>query len=171
MGSSQLSESEQTIRIGDVASQTGVTVEALRYYERRGLVQPSGRRASGYREYPVETVRIVRFIKRAQGLGFTLGEVEELVRLRGRAWSGNAPWQLREAAVAKVADIDRRMRELGALKRALAELVAACDATCPIDGPQRTGPLPCVLIDAFDSDDASDLACAQPTITRRRKRK
>jgi DNA-binding transcriptional MerR regulator len=142
--------SPPTIRIGDLAAQTGVTVEALRYYEQRGLVRPSGRRTSGYREYPADSVKLVRFIKRAQGLGFTLAEVEELVQLRSGAWSGDAPWQLREAAVAKAEDIDRRMRELGALRAALTEMIGACDATC--NDKSRGGPLPCALVEAFDSD-------------------
>lgn len=169
MTTSQLSAREETIRIGDLASQTGVSVEALRYYEQRGLVAPSGRRASGYREYPADTVRLVRFIKRAQGLGFSLAEVEELVRLRQRAWSGDAPWQLREVTVAKVQDIDRRIGELAALKGALTSLIDACDRACPVDS-MRCEPLPCPLIEAFDSTDASEFAGAQTT-TPARKRK
>jgi len=169
MGVGQFPAGEQTIKIGDVASLTGVSVEALRYYEHRGLVQPCGRRASGYREYSSNAVRLVRFIKRAQRLGFSLSEVEDLVRLRQRAWSGDAPWQLREAAVAKAQDIERRIAELSALKRALASLVAACDETCPPGVRGARNPLPCPLIEAFDTDDASDLAAA-PIVTKRRKR-
>lgn len=158
---------EQTLRIGDLAAQTGVTVEALRYYERRGLLRPTGRRASGYREFPTDAVRVVRFIKRAQSLGFSLTEIEELVRLRESAWKGNAPRQLRDAAIAKVRDIDRRVRELRVLGRELAELIAACDSACPVgdessknptlSSDQSLDPLACPLIDAFDADvDPSD---------------
>jgi len=171
MTATQLPQSKETVGIGNLASLTGVSVEALRYYEQRGLVRPAGRRASGYREYAAETVHLVRFIKRAQGLGFTLAEVEELVQLRGKAWSGDAPLQLREAAVAKVQDIDRRMRELGVLKRALTELVSACDQACSGTERMRYDSLPCPLIEAFDSDDASTLNGAQQTNTKRRKRK
>jgi MerR family transcriptional regulator, copper efflux regulator len=121
------------LRIGDVAAQAGVSVDTLRFYERRGLLRPAGRRASGYREYSGETVRLVRFIRRSQALGFTLAEVEELVRLRERAWTGDGPRQLREAADAKVRDIDRRVRELRALRGALARLISACDEACPTD--------------------------------------
>ena len=162
---------EGAIGIGNLASRTGVSVEALRYYEQRGLVRPAGRRASGYREYAADTVRLVRFIKRAQALGFTLAEVDDLVQLRGRAWSGDAPWRLREAAVAKVADIDRRIRELKALKTALGQLVTACDAACPADGDQTASPLPCPLIEAFDTNDASEIAAAPSTTIKRRTRK
>lgn len=169
MAVSQLPRTEAPIGIGNLAALTGVSVEALRYYEQRGLVTPLGRRASGYRQYGRETVRLVHFIKRAQSLGFSLSEVQELVRLRGRAWSGDAPWQLRDAAMAKVQDIERRVNELGALKRALSELVAACDAACPNDGARRNGPLPCPLIEAFDSDTAPPERSGTRITTKRRK--
>ena len=159
---------DRPLSIGDLASQTGVTVEALRYYEQRGLVRPMGRRGGGYREYGAGTVRLVRFIRRSQSLGFTLAEVQELVRLRERAWAGDAPLQLRDAAITKVEDIDRRMRELGALRDALAELVAACDEACAADSLRPApgapddccGPgaapagasLHCPLIEAFDAE-------------------
>jgi len=70
------------IRIGEVAARAGVNVQTLRYYERRGLLKPPARRPSGYREYSPDAVRVVRFIKRAQQLGFTLDETGELLRLR-----------------------------------------------------------------------------------------
>jgi DNA-binding transcriptional MerR regulator len=73
---------EKALRIGEVAGRAGVNVQTLRFYERRGLLPEPPRRASGYREYAPESVRRVRFIKRAQELGFTLAEVEELLRLR-----------------------------------------------------------------------------------------
>ena len=68
--------------ISEAAAQAGVNVQTIRYYERRGLLPPSARRPSGYRELPDEAVRVVRFIKRAQDLGFSLDEVAELLRLR-----------------------------------------------------------------------------------------
>ena len=152
-----------SLRIGALASRTGVSVEALRYYEKRGLVRPIARRNSGYREYGVDSVRVVLFIKRAQALGFSLAEVEELVRLRERAWTGDAPRLLRDAAVSKIEDIDRRIRQLGALRDALAELVSACDVACSVDEPclpgeceepaRRTATaLPCPLVEALDPD-------------------
>jgi DNA-binding transcriptional MerR regulator len=160
------------LRIGSVAAQTGVSVDTLRFYERRGLLRPAGRRASGYREYSDEAIRLVRFIRRAQALGFTLAEVEELVRMRDRAWAGDGPRQLREAAVSKVDDIDRRLRELRALRGALARLISACDEACPaypsaepvrgqrgagragVDGT-RTPALDCPLIEALEAESVS----------------
>lgn len=69
------------MRIGEVAARAGATVQTIRYYERRGIVPAPERLASGYREYPHNTVALVRFVKRAQGLGFTLREIEELAPL------------------------------------------------------------------------------------------
>ena len=168
-GEKSLVEQAPVLRIGDIAAEAGVSVDALRFYERRGLLRPAGRRASGYREYSRESVRLVRFIRRAQALGFTLAEVEELVRMRERAWAGDGPRQLREAAGAKVRDIDRRVRELHALRRALAQLISACDDACPVDAtnvavvsprdstcpdglPGTAGVLECPLIEALEAE-------------------
>lgn len=138
------------LRIGDVAASAGVSVDALRFYERRGLLKPAARRASGYREYTPEAIGLVRFIRRAQSLGFSLAEVEDLVRLRERAWAGRAPEQLREAAATKMQEIDRRVRELRALRGALASLLKDCDAACASGTPQ-VNTLDCPLIEALDA--------------------
>ena len=163
-----------SLRIGALASRTGVSVEALRYYETRGLVRPVTRRGSGYREYGADSVRVVRFIKRAQALGFSLAEVEELVRLRERAWSGDAPRVLRDTAVSKIEDIDQRIRQLSALRDALAELVSACDAACAVDespceceqsSPRTTTALPCPLVEALDPEELEAERSRQSELT------
>ena len=138
------------LRIGDVASAAGVSQDTLRFYERRGLVRPVSRRASGYREYTGETVRLVRFIRQAQSLGFTLAEVEELVRLREQAWAGGAPSRLRAATAEKMQEIDRRMRELRALRGALDKLLKECDAACASNA-REVNALACPLIEALDA--------------------
>ena len=69
------------MRTGEVAASAGVNAQTLRYYERRGLLHEPPRRDSGYRAYTSETVKVVRFIKRAQEVGFTLDEVEMLLHL------------------------------------------------------------------------------------------
>jgi len=70
------------MKIGKVANQVGITVEAIRFYEKQGLVAPPGRNESGYRDYPEEIVQHVSFIKRAKELGFSLKEIKELMSLR-----------------------------------------------------------------------------------------
>lgn len=142
------------LRIGDLAAAAGVTPDALRYYERRGLLEPSGRRASGYREYPPESVGIVRFIKQAQALGFTLVEVEELLRLREAVGRPAAALGAREVAVAKLRDIDERVRQLGALRGALADLVAECERECG-DGRALADARDCPILAALNDGDAA----------------
>lgn len=125
--------SAAVLRIGDLAARAGVSADTLRYYERRGLLQPSGRRASGYREYPPEAAGIVHFIKHAQELGFTLAEIDELLQLRGSAARRGTGLAVHDVAVAKIRDIDEKMRMLGTLRRALSDLVVECEQTCGPD--------------------------------------
>jgi DNA-binding transcriptional MerR regulator len=107
----------------------------LRYYERRGLLGAPVRSPAGYRAYPEETVRRVRFIKRAQDLGFTLAEVQSLLHL---AEGGPASCdRVRALAEEKVVDLRRRIADLQALQDGLSRLVATCERPraqreCPI---------------------------------------
>jgi Cu(I)-responsive transcriptional regulator len=120
--------------ITETAREAGVNTQTLRYYERRGLLPKPARRGSGYREYSDEAVRLVRFIKRAQELGFSLDEVEELVRLRGVRRGDRH--RVRAIAERKIADIDRKIAQLRSMRAALRQLVDACHrgaaAECPI---------------------------------------
>ncbi len=122
------------MRIGEVAVTAGCNIQTLRYYERRGLLPAPARSASGYREYPSDTVPLIRFIKRAQDLGFTLGEVEELLKLRGA--KGKERRKVRSLAEAKMRDIEGKVTRLQAINRALAGLVGSCSSQagsgCPI---------------------------------------
>jgi MerR family transcriptional regulator, mercuric resistance operon regulatory protein len=117
------------MRIGEVASRAGVNIETLRYYERRGLLPEPDREASGYRRYQDESVRVVRFIKRAQELGFSLADIEELLRL---ADGGPASCrEVRELAAAKIAEVERRIESLEAMRRSLVALVKTCHRRAP----------------------------------------
>jgi Cu(I)-responsive transcriptional regulator len=120
--------------ISQTAKQAGVNAQTLRYYERRGLLPTPPRRGSGYREYPADAVRVVRFIKRAQELGFSLDEVEELVRLRGVRRGERQ--KVRAIAERKIADIDQKIAHLQSMREALDRLVVSCHhggaADCPI---------------------------------------
>jgi DNA-binding transcriptional MerR regulator len=145
--------SAEVLRIGDLAARAGVSADTLRYYERRGLLQPSGRRASGYREYPAEAAGIVHFIKHAQVLGFSLAEIDELLRLRGSTARRGTGRAVHDVASAKIQDIDEKMRMLGTLRRALADLVVQCEQTC---GPDAVvDPRDCPIIAALSVEDAA----------------
>ena len=118
----------ETLRIGDLAARAGVSVDALRYYERRGLLRPTGRRASGYREYPPEAAALVRFIKRAQALGFTLAEIEEYLRVTSRN-ARAASDELRIRLAAKIDEVDAKIAALRRVRDGLAQVVGcACDS-------------------------------------------
>lgn len=132
---------DRTLRSGEVAEEAGINVETLRYYERRGILKEPERRPSGYRVYTVETVRVIRFIKRAQELGFTLAECEELLLLRDDDTRACA--EVRDAAQTKVDDIEAKIRDLRRMKRALTALVK----TCTDDASTRE----CQILDALDA--------------------
>lgn len=114
----------ESLRIGQVAERAGVHVETLRYYERRGLLAEPARTPAGYRAYDPGAVERVRFIRGAQQLGFSLREIEALLRLqadpRGACADG-----LR-IAHERVAEIEQRIAELRAMQRSLQELLQAC---------------------------------------------
>ncbi|OLF13505.1 MerR family transcriptional regulator [Actinophytocola xanthii] len=114
------------MRTGEVAALAGVNVQTLRYYERRGLIAEPVRGPGGHRDYPGDTVSLLGLIKTAQGLGFTLDEVAGLL---GAARRGRPGDRLRERVVAKLAEVDRRLAELAAVRETLARLVdAECDS-------------------------------------------
>jgi len=110
-----------------------VNVETIRYYQRRGLLAEPDKPLGAYRRYSPEMTKRIRFIKRAQALGFTLEEVGGLLQLEAAC----ACSQTRELAARKVALIDRKIADLAAMRGALAALVMQCDtqqagAGCPI---------------------------------------
>ena len=123
------------MRTSEVADRAGVNVQTLRYYERRGLLPEPPRRESRYRIYGQDAVRIVRFIKRAQELGFSLDEVECLLELsEGGPESCEAAQRL---ASGRIAELDRRMANLRAMRDALGQLLATCslpraERECPL---------------------------------------
>jgi len=120
------------LTIGKLAEQAGVNVETIRYYQRRGLLDEPKKPIGGYRRYPSDTAKRVRFIKRAQGLGFTLEEVTGLLRLD----ASGACAETRELASHKLALIEGKLSELGAMREGLAALIAKCgkggNRACPI---------------------------------------
>lgn len=110
--------------IGRVARAAGVGVETVRFYERRGLLRRPPRPAGGFREYDPGTVERIRFIRRAQQLGFSLREIAELLSLRTDPAADCA--DVRARARRKREDVDRRIADLLAIRVALDELIAAC---------------------------------------------
>jgi DNA-binding transcriptional MerR regulator len=138
------------LRTGEVAERAGVNIQTLRYYERRGLLAEPSRSNGGHRLYPPDTVALLTVIKAAQRLGFTLDEVAELLDA-GRRRHPTA--DLRQRALDKMAEIDRKIADLAAIRRTLVEVLAArCDSlthcTC------TDCPIPYLSIGAVDRPSA-----------------
>ena len=122
------------LKRSELANRTGCNLETVRYYERRGLLPKPPRTQAGYRQFPPDTAERLRFIKRAQELGFSLEEVGELLALRME--QGRSRARVRARAEAKIADIEGKIKTLAAMKRTLRGLVDQCEqcgsAECPI---------------------------------------
>jgi MerR family copper efflux transcriptional regulator len=122
-----------SLGIGQLAKRGGVGIDTVRYYERNGLLEPRGRLASGYRRYGELEVARLRFIRRAQALGFTLKEVKELLALSAQRDVG----RVKRSAQAKLLDVETRIADLVRVRDGLATLIDACPghgraADCPI---------------------------------------
>ena len=121
--------------IGALAKRTGVGIDTIRYYEREGLLPAPRRRASGYRDYDAASVERLRFVRRAKALGFTLDEIRELLSLAGDRERG--VHGVKQRAQERLAEVERRIRELQSIRRGLRQLIAACPGHgalehCPI---------------------------------------
>lgn len=125
----------QTMTIGKLAKQTGVGAGTLRYYERLGLIAPAQRTAAGYRVYRADAARRLRFIRRAQALGFSLEQIAELLALSDNPGAGAA--EVKRLTQEKIGDIEARIRDLERMKQGLQALEKRCPghgstADCPI---------------------------------------
>ena len=126
----------ETFTIGKLARQADVGVETLRYYERRGLIEPRRRTEAGYRLYDDDARQRLQFIRRAQTLGFSLDDVAELLSLSHQPTASAGA--VKQLARAKIDDIDSRIRDLERMKTALSSLEERCPghagttADCPI---------------------------------------
>jgi len=122
-----------SIGIGTLARRVGVSIDTVRYYEKSGLLSPASRLASGYRRYSDEQVSRLRFIRRAQELGFTLKDIRELLGISKQRDVA----KIKRAAEKKLADVQARLAALTRMRDGLATLVATCPghgraADCPI---------------------------------------
>jgi DNA-binding transcriptional MerR regulator len=107
----------QRLRTGKVASKAGVSIETLRYYERRGLLAPPDRNAAGHRQYPAHTVTLIRMVKNAQCLGLSLDEIASLIT------SGPDTDSISCIAERKVAEIDAQIDRLIAIRGKLSRYI------------------------------------------------
>jgi len=126
---------EGYLTVGKIARQSGVNLQTVLYYERRRLLSPARRSDSGYRLYAPETVRVIRFIKNAQALGFTLDEIAKLLRLRVSSRSRCEP--VKRQAQARLELVQGKIAGLRAMERTLRRLLKTCASrgttdSCPM---------------------------------------
>jgi Hg(II)-responsive transcriptional regulator len=132
----------EVLKVGEVAQRAAVNLQTIHYYEREGLLPRPPRTASNYRVYTEDAVRRVRFIKRAQELGFALRDIKELLSLRAapRTCCGD----VRERAKTKLRDIDEKIGTLQGMRKALTKLIGECSGRGPITA--------CPIPEALDSE-------------------
>lgn len=125
--------------IGELAARAGLTPDALRYYERLGVIPKAPRTAGGFRVYSADVLARLQFIKQAQRYGLTLAEIRELLRLDTSRGASRCR-RVQQLLQHKLADVDARMTELQAFRRTLGDYLAQCeraltqgaDAACPV---------------------------------------
>ena len=131
------------LTIGHLAREAGVNLETVRYYERQGLLAKPPRSASGYRLFPSDAARRLRFIRRARELGFSLKEIRELLSLRVSRRTTSA--DIRTRAEAKIVDIEAKIKSLESMEKTLRKLTRVCDGCSPV--------AQCPILECLDGED------------------
>lgn len=130
------------LSIGKVAKQAGVSVETIRFYERKGLLQEPVRKESGYRQYTEQDIKKLVFIQHAKNLGFSLNEIRELLSIQTDTNASSR--EIKSIAEHKLQDIEEKIRMLQKIRRTLKPLVEKC----PGEGPTSE----CPILDALAGD-------------------
>jgi DNA-binding transcriptional MerR regulator len=126
------------IHIGEVAQRTGLSIDTIRFYEKQSLLSVPKRTAAGYRLYEQPEIERLQFISRAQGLGFSLQEIHELLLIEGGTESSCL--HVRDLIAAKIAQVREKMAELQRLQTTLTlasqqcenALLNECNRQCPV---------------------------------------
>ena len=137
-----------TLTRGQLARSTRIGTEAIRFYEREGLLPAVVRAANGYRHYPAETVQRLNFITRAKRLGFNLREIKELLSLHDNPQASRA--DVKALTESKLVEIENRLADLQRMRDVLAKLSAQCSGHGPIGG--------CPIIQVLDDDSPTSAA-------------
>jgi MerR family mercuric resistance operon transcriptional regulator len=132
----------KTITIGVLAKEAGVGIETIRFYEKKGLIQQP-KKTTGYRHYPPSDVRKIKFIKRAQILGFTLNEAKELLEMEV-CTKATRP-KFKSKAQTKIKEVEDKIESLKRIKETLKKFEKKC-------GTQNTSTQECGILDCFEND-------------------
>jgi len=131
------------LTIGKLAKKAAVSIDSIRFYERRGLLAEPTRTESNYRVYPLEAADRLRFIKKAQRLGFSLGEIQDLLELSHNPAASKA--DIKAKTEEKIKDIRGKIQDLRRMLKALEQLDESCDGHGPVDE--------CPILKALAKDD------------------
>ena len=137
---------QQTISIGKLAQMTQVTIDSIRFYERRGLIAEPERTESNYRRYTLDAASRLRFIKKAQKLGFSLDEIKDLLNLHHDPKASKADVKARTES--KILDIQQKIQDLHKMLEALEQLNELCNGHGPIEE--------CPVLEALAGDDKQE---------------
>lgn len=122
------------MNIGEAAKASGVSAKMIRYYEQTGLIPPAGRTAAGYQDYAMKDVYMLRFVRRARDLGFSVAEINDLLQLWRNRRRQSA--DVKRIALDRIADLHRRIEEMQQMAATLEQLAACCSGNdrpdCPI---------------------------------------
>ena len=138
-----MDQTMQTIGIGALAKRAGVSIDTVRYYEKSGLLAPQTRLASGYRRYGDRQLARLRFIRRAQELGFSLSDINVLLGLSGQRDVA----RIKRSAERKLSEVNKRIASLVRIQSALTGLIAKCPGHGRADE--------CPILNALGADDIS----------------
>ena len=152
----------EPLKIGEVAKQSGIGIEALRFYERSGLLGRPGRTQSGYRVYEAAVLKRLDFIKRAQVLGFSLNEIKRIIADKQ---AGKSPClEVREIVRNRLEELDERLREMRLYRKELGGALTKWDETGELDGHV------CGLIEGTDMEHSDPSSHGAPRRSRREAR-
>ena len=130
------------LTIGKLAKKAGVTIDTVRFYERRGLIKEPARTQSNYRLYPEEEVAHLRFVKKAKELGFSLNEIKQLLKLQHDPMASKS--DVKEWTEIKIREIRCRIKDLSRILSALEQLTGSCDGHGPVSE--------CPILEALSGD-------------------
>ncbi|MBW6509870.1 MAG: heavy metal-responsive transcriptional regulator [Desulfuromonadales bacterium] len=135
-----------SLTIGKLSKQADVSIDSIRFYERQGLLAKPARTESNYRLYPLEAASRLRFIKKAQKLGFSLGDIQDLLDLSHDPSASKA--DVKKKAKGKIADIKSKIQDLSRMLKALEQLDESCDGHGSVVG--------CPILIALAEDDGHE---------------